>query len=129
MTQTVIFVHTNFEVVTPGRIVILHLHGPLGNLDICCSYLDAGCPSERIATVSQLGKCIRPQASTLTILMGDFNFVCESEGRWSGTAERFAPNGNLKEAEHFEKTVLRPFGLLEWDQDHYTCDAKGARAR
>jgi hypothetical protein len=65
-----------------------------------------------MATVSRLGKCIRPQANTLTLLMGDFNFVCENEGRWSGTAERFAPNGNLQEAEHFEKLVLKPCGLL-----------------
>ena len=119
----------DFEIVVPGRIVILHLSGPLGNLDINCSYLDAGCPNHRKTSLTKLSKHLRPQTNTLSLIMGDFNFVVEPEGRWSASAGAWAPNGDLAEAEFFENSILKPFGFVEWDQDHFTCEAKGARAR
>lgn len=120
---------SDFEIVEGGRVAILHLRGPYGDLDICCSYLDANFSSERSRTIRKLAAKVRPRSSTLTVLAGDFNFVTDRKDRWSTQAERWAENRDSKDTEVLDDCLLQPFGLHEWEQTHFTCDPKGARAR
>ena len=115
--------------IVPGRVFILHLRGPLGNLDIECIYLDAGTHPERQASIHKLARAIRPQHSTLSVLLGDSNFVCDNQGRWSGMAQKWAVNGDLDDAKLLDEMIAQPFGFVEFEQDHYTCHAKGAYSR
>jgi len=62
-------------------------------------------------------------------MMGDFNFVMSPKERWSATRCDWAENGDKQDAEVLEDYILKPFGLVEWEQSHFTCQAKGARAR
>jgi len=119
----------DFEEVVSGRIAILHLHGPQGNLDIVCVYMDASSSQARQTTIRKLAAALRPQSTTLTVMMGDFNFVMNPRDRWSTSKLGWADNGDNKDAELLEKLILEPFGLVEWEQSHYTCQAKGARSR
>ena len=113
------------EVIEPGRVFILHLQGPLGNLDVNCSYFDAGSHQLRLTAIRKLGRAIRPHENTLTILLGDWNHVNDKEGRWSGTSNAFETNGDLQEADLFEELILKPHNMHEAEQEHYTCEVKG----
>ena len=62
----------DFIEVVPGRIAILHLKGPQGNLDIICTYLDATSSAARRKAIHKLASHLRPQSTTLSILLGDF---------------------------------------------------------
>ena len=119
----------DLEEVEPGRVAILHLRGPKGNLDVVCVYLDAGPPHARIASMRKLGGCLASKDAVLSIVVGDFNFVNDAQGRWSSSNSNWATNGDLREAEHLEQYVLKPFGLCEWEQPHFTCLAKGVWSR
>jgi len=112
-----------------GRVAILHLYGPYGNLEICCVYLDATSSSERCRVLKHLGGRMRVPSSTLTVSAGDFNFVMDEKDRWSSEACRWADNGDSRDAEILHEHVLQPFAFHEWEQVHFTCEAKGARAR
>ena len=119
----------DFEVIEGGRVAVLHLVGPYGNLDIACIYLDATSSLERRHTLKKLGMSLRPRSTNLTVLAGDFNFVIDSKDRWSSQGQRWAENGDSLDAEVLNDCILTPSGLIEWEQSHFTCEAKGARAR
>ena len=61
--------------------------------------------------------------------MGDFNFVMSPQDRWSATSGGWADNGDSRDALVLKKYILAPFGFAEWEQTHFTCEAKAARAR
>ena len=120
----------DFDVIIPGRAAILRLSGPLGNLDIACVYMDATCSATRRAAIRQLGANIRPKNVALTILSGDFNFVMSGQDRWSTATGDWAANGDMGDAEVLKDHVLKPFSLIEFEQDMFTCEATtGARSR
>ena len=100
-----------------------------GNLDIICTYLDATSSAARRKAIHKLASHLRPQSTTLSILLGDFNFVMDPKDRWSATAGDWADNGDGGDASLLQDEILEPFGLVEWEQEHYTCDAKGAKAK
>ena len=104
--------------VVPGRAAILRLDGPSGSIDIGVVYLPTGAAKgdrDRIQTA--LAKALRPARRTLTVLIGDRNFVREADDRmnfvhagWVGQADttehdqwneavfhflNFAKHGNL----------------------------------
>ena len=122
-------VERDVEIIEGGRVLLLHLHGPYGNLDICCTYLHADSSNARRQTLMKLAKCLRSRQHTLSVLVGDFNFVMGAKDRWSGQAEEWRANGDDVDAEVIEEHILKPFHFHECDQPHFTCVAKGARAR
>ena len=120
----------DLELIEGGRVAILHLTGHLGNLDICCSYLDATSSVERCRVLRCLGRRIRPQVSTLTILAGDFNFVVDEKDRWSTQGDCWADNRDVRDALILHDYVLAPHNLIEWEQPHFTCESTtGGRSR
>ena len=119
----------DWEIVIPGRVGILHLKGPLGNFDIVCLYLDAHSTDDRCRAMRKLANRLRSHLTTLTMLVGDFNFVAEDQGRWSSRAERYAMNGDAREAEFMQEHLLNRFKFAEVQQDQYTCEVKQARAK
>lgn len=84
----------DLEVVEGGRVATLHLHGPYGNLDICCAYLDATSSAARRRSLHKLGRVVKPKSTTLTILAGDFNFVVDRHDRWSEQSGLWSDNGD-----------------------------------
>ena len=111
----------DLTVVVPGRIAILSLRGPLGNLDIMCCYMDAHSSKARCIAMNKLANHIQPQSQTLSILTGDWNFVTDPHGRWSSVKEHWAQNGDDKDAKCFDLSLGNPYGFVEWDQEHFTC--------
>ena len=108
---------------------ILHLSGPQGNCDICCIYLDATSSTARRKAMTELAKHLSPNNTTLTILAGGFNFVAESQDRWSVQSGHWAENGDTRGMEVLEAAISILFHVCEWDQPHHTCEVKGARAK
>ena len=118
--------------IIPGTLAILQLRGPLGSLDIVCAYFptgDSSCEARRQSVSRDIGRHIKSSRCVLSILSGDFNFVeheqdriCIASGAWTGLKDR-------NEAEVFQQSVLVPHDLFEWEQNHLTCEAGGARSR
>ena len=118
--------------IIPGTLAILQLRGPLGALDIICAYFPTGnasCAARRQQVSRDIGRHVKHSNHVLSILTGDFNFVesehdriCISSGEWTGSRDQ-------NEAEVFKDCVLDPHGLVEWEQNHLTCEAGGARSR
>ena len=117
-------------ILIPGRLATLRLHGPHGNLDITCAYFDATSHDARRSAIHVLSQSLRGRSVALSIVMGDFNFVMDRKDRWSSLGGDWAANGDLQEAELMHNKVLRPFGLVELEQDAFTCEStNGCRAR
>ena len=47
----------DWDELCPGRLAVLHLHGPEGDLDICCTYMPTGHHrAERAPLVDQIAR-------------------------------------------------------------------------
>ena len=122
----------NWLEIIPGTLAVLQLRGPLGALDIFCGYFPTGsssCEARRRQVSREIGRHIKHRDHVLSILTGDFNFVeskhdriCIASGEWTGHKDQ-------REAETFKESVLDPRGMVEWEQNHFTCEAGGARSR
>ena len=70
----------------PGRLAVLRLTGPLGNLDLFVAYLATGGyraadQASRRATIDTLHHSTTSQTNTLSIYMGDWNLVMGEKDR------------------------------------------------
>ena len=65
-------VHSDVLEIIPGRVLLVHLHGPCGNLDLCCVYMDAHETSVRKRAITKLARFLSPAHKTLTIMGGDW---------------------------------------------------------
>ena len=74
--------HT-WEVVTPGRLAVLHLVGNEGALDIWCAYLPASCSKERTLCIRSFISKVQKQDKCLTVMTGDFNFTYHQHDRFN----------------------------------------------
>ena len=118
--------------VVPSWAAILRLSGSQGSLDICVVYMATGDSEARTArnnTRMQLQNSLKPENITLTILLGDFNYVV-SERDWvtKDTAEWSGDQDGLEE-EAFTDGISQRFGLYELEQEHMTCETAVARSR
>ena len=75
----------------------------------------------RIRTLMRaLALRIRSQNTTLSLLLGDLNFVADAKDRWSSARESWAQNGDSRDAEVMRDHILRPFGFAEFLQEQMT---------
>ena len=69
--------------VAPGRAAILRLDGPKGSLDICVVYLHSGTArAQRQIIREAILRSLRPKETALTLMAGDWNFVCDTADRF-----------------------------------------------
>ena len=112
------FSHTSWHVLIESRLAVYRCWGNEGSLDIWVVYADATSPSSRKKLVSSLTRAVAGASSSLSIVVGDFNFVeCDedriAEGVWKGSSNR-------DEAHHFKTSFAQPLGFAELEQDCYT---------
>jgi len=118
--------------VIPGRVAILKLRGSQGALDIVCAYLptgDATCAAHRKNAIIDIGSHIRPRDEVLTVMAGDFNFVEDERDRYCTLTGDWTGSKDSGEAEVFRDHIRTPHCMYEFEQNHFTCEAGGARSR
>ncbi|CAK0898228.1 unnamed protein product [Prorocentrum cordatum] len=101
------------------------LKGPLGNLDLFVAYLATGGDrvedqASRRATIDTLHLSTTSQTSTLSIYMGDWNFVMEEKDRWCKTSGAWTGARDHEEKLAFEAVALHPHRMHELEQDLHT---------
>ena len=86
--------HCEYDI-EPGRIACLHLLGSEGSLDLMVCYLETGnARRARDSSRAAIASAMRPPTLSLTVLAGDFNYVCKADDRfgtdslaWSGSPD------------------------------------------
>ena len=121
----------DWHTVEDGRIGILRLRAPAGSLDIAVVYLDTGAAAgaARISQMRSLSRALSAQAEALTVLIGDFNYVCKRNGRINKENAQWTGDLDSVNESEFERLLGVPFGLHEWDQEHFTCETVSSRSR
>ena len=100
--------------VVPGRAAILRLDGPSGSIDIGVVYLPTGAAKgdrDRIQTA--LAKALRPAQRALTVLVGDWNFVRETEDRMNLADAGWTGQADITEHDQWTEAVFHPFSFYE----------------
>jgi hypothetical protein len=118
--------------VEPGRAAILRLKGPQGSLDIGVVYLatgNSGDHRQRSATLAKVAVLIGPVAETLTLLVGDFNYVCHARDRATKATVEWSGVNDAEEEQTFQRDIAQPNRLTELQQEAFTCDNALARSR
>ena len=118
--------------IVPGRVGRLSLRGALGCLDIVVAYFPTGQEGahDRMAIMDKMSHHIQSRETTLTVMIGDWNFVLEDNDRFSKATGAWSGAQDRKNAEHWEMRLQTPHKLHELQQPHYTCDQPGvARSR
>ncbi len=121
----------DWEDVEDGRAAVLRLRGPRGCLDVFVLYMDTGSTGTkgRRATMARLAAAMQPPDRALTILVGDFNFASKPHDRFNKHTGEWTGAQDAEDQEVFQRIVLDPFELHEWEQEHFTCDTAQARSR
>ena len=106
-----------------GRAAKLSLKGPNGNLDIIvvCGRANLEDREERRRMYENIGAKIAPADTTLTIIMGDFNFVTEEKDRWSTDSGTWSGKKDELDAGHWDQHVNSPNKLHDMYQPEPTC--------
>ena len=112
-----------------GRVGMLKLSGPEGNLDIFVCYLDSRDPQNRKTAVSQIAAHAQLPDVSLSLLFGDFNLVEKADDRISKSTGLESGSRNRAEAEHFQNVLLHPFQFVEWQQPDFTCEIECSFSR
>ena len=75
---------TDWVEIEPGRVARLSLHGANGSLDLVVCYFPTGSASEehKRLLIHRLSTRIAPRDTTLSVLMGDWNFVMRDDDRF-----------------------------------------------
>ena len=112
------FDHMSWHILVEGRLAVLRCWGKLGSLDIWAVYADAVCSPSRRSMIDKLSRVVAPQSSTLSILVGDFNFVGAAEDRitegvWKGAHDKI-------DNDHLVDRVLQPRSFAELEQECFT---------
>ena len=101
--------HRLLEVV-PGRAAVLQCWGPEGRLQLGMVYLSTGNSGgrlERIAVVTKLITEMLKGGRSLNIVTGDFNYVPDKLGRFSGDPLGYTGDGDAGEARSMEAQLNR----------------------
>ena len=110
--------------VSPGRAAILRLEGARGNLDIATIYLPTGnARRERDAIRDRLARKLRPPGSTLTIIIGDWNFTELRTDRLGYEMAEWSAHPETDEHKGWQNIIFTPFRLAEvWQEEmtHHT---------
>ena len=54
------------------------------------------------------------------MILGDFNFVEQSQDRWCFESSSFTGDNDRADAGHWQSVLAQPFCLADLDQPHYT---------
>ena len=119
----------DWEQVEPGRVSRLSLRGPQGSLDIWILYLSSGSNTARRSSMSSIADKVTNRTSTLSLCMGDWNFVMLNEDRWSKNGNCWSGHQDQEEAKYLQDYVMTPFGFAELTQSAYTHESALARSR
>ena len=128
-----------WEVIAPGRLAVLRLRGPDGNLDLWVAYMPTGTPRvdglgpasssldndrdirrQRYDIREAWKNHLSPRSETLSVIMGDFNTVTRAVDRWGGSEASWNGSRDKVEEDHWRTTIADPFGLYELSQDSMT---------
>ena len=123
------FCRATWTEVEQGRIGKLELEGPKGTLDLYCVYLDDHSAEARRRSFRLLGDVMKPQASALSVVFGDFNFVEHDHDRFCKTTGSFTGSRDRVDARQFQEHVLNSSGLFELQQEHSTFEGGRAMSR
>ena len=120
----------DWQEIAPGRAAKLSLRGPSGGLDLYVCYLPTGSQSEeqKVHIINQLRENISSNDSVLTILMGDWNFVMETEDRLCLRTMDFTGRADRPLARKFQ-TVLDAYQLHELEQPAFTHENTTAHSK
>ena len=121
-----------FEII-PGRAARLRLQGPLGALDIYVTYMQVGTDQEdklaRKNTINAISMAMAAREQTLSLIMGDWNFVMDKVDRWSKCSGSWSGSGDALEAKAFLDDFVKPHRLHEWLQPAMTHECSLARSK
>ena len=117
--------------VVPGRAAVLRLWGPDGCLQIGMVYLQTGNSGGREArskTLRSLAQELDKGGKTLTVLIGDLNFVTDKRDRVNGDPLQHTGGRDKGEAEDLHDLLGR-LGLAELEQAEFTYRFEDCRSR
>ena len=107
--------------VVPGRVAVLRLDGPNGSLDIYCVYFHTGANIHgRSHLRARLAASIRPAATTLSLIAGDFNYVTCHDDRFAAPTCSWSGRHDMDEEQAWKSLVADPWGLHELEQNNFT---------
>ena len=122
----------SWQEITPGRAAKLALRGPNGALDLYVCYLPTGTQADVLAQKTQIINSLRdnlaPHDQVLSILMGDWNFVMETEDRLCLHTMDYTGRSDKPLARHFQ-SMLDTYELHEIEQPAYTHENSTAHSR
>ena len=122
----------DWEELDLGRAAVLRLRSNRGALDIYVVYFTAGNKTgqrERSSLRRKFAGAMRPAHGTLSIIMGDFNYVTSEDERVTKHTSRWSGLDDMFEENDFQEVLAKPFALSERQQEHFTCDTALARSR
>ena len=79
--------------------------------------------------MSSIANKVKNRTNTLSLCMGDWNFVMVDEDRWSKSGNGWSGYQDKEEAKYFQDYLMTPFGFAELAQAAYTHDSALARSR
>ena len=117
--------------VEPGRLALLHLHGPQGDLSVAVGYFPSGqlVGQERRDLRQRLHLAVAARPHALWLIMGDFNWVTKETDRFDIHSATFTGKYDSTEEGHWQSTVAAPNNLKELAQAEFTYQAEGCRSR
>ena len=121
---------SSWQEIAPGRAAKLSLRGSSGALDIYVCYLPTGSQTEneKLHIINKLRDCLAPNDTVLSILMGDWNFVMETEDRLCLRTMEFTGRADKPLARNFQ-AVLDNYQLHELEQPAYTHENTTAHSK
>ena len=116
---------TDWIQIEQGRLACLRLQGPEGKLDLWTAYLPTGDTPQKDKTARDntrrlLSSHLSPTCSTLSIVVGDWNYVVHCKDRWCHAQQNWTGHSNTKEAEEADELVFHPADLHELYQENHT---------
>ena len=113
----------DWDEIEPGRVARLPLRGPNGSLDLYVCYFPTGTSTEeqahKTALINKLQAVIRSHHNTLSILMGDWNFVMKKSDRLCLRTMQNTGDHDKTTAQRFD-LLLDAHHLHELDQPTFT---------
>ena len=121
---------SSWQEIVPGRAAKLSLRGPSGALDLYVCYLPTGsqADNEKLHIINILRDSLSPNDKVLSILMGDWNFVMETEDRICLRTMDFTGRADRPLARNFQ-TVLDAHQLHELEQPAFTHENSTAQSK
>jgi len=92
-------------------------------MDLYSVYLPTGPGSHRAARTAiarTLAGVMAPRSHTLSVIMGDFNYVLENEDRWTRESGAWSGHHDKQEAKEWEDSLWKPYGFSELFQPNFT---------